>query len=400
MGQDRSLKKMRVCILAPYKVLPTIDGAARRVMDISTSLTNVGVSVVLLHAGTSKVLENGLQICSFSALENSSLTQRFLWSRALDAYLAFGNISLYHTLTRVIKRMNIDILQIEGPFSIFQTKLMSNLNGKLKIVYDAHNVERLATRFSSSVPWMWPFVNLIEKEATKCSNAVFCVSELDQERMFRTYFLPPSKTFIIPNGIYNSRFRLNSKQRIKRRLGLNSNTKIVFFHGSLGWKPNVEAAQTIIDSIAPRFRSENQNLLFLIAGPYPSERLLIKAKKMSNVKILGYVPNIEEYICAADFCIAPLKTGSGTKIKILEYLAAGKQVVATSKAVEGMNLSNGEEAWICKDTGEEFIQTIRNVSLSKHNQKMEEKAKEFADFFEWSKIAMKIRRIYESLLSS
>ena len=28
MGQDRSLKKMRVCILAPYKVLPTIDGAA------------------------------------------------------------------------------------------------------------------------------------------------------------------------------------------------------------------------------------------------------------------------------------------------------------------------------------------------------------------------------------
>lgn len=391
---------MRVCILAPYKVLPTIDGAARRVMEMSLSLTNVGVSVILLHAGKSKVLENGLQIYNFSALENFPLTRGFLWSRALDAYLALGNTSLYLTLTRVIRKMKIDILQIEGPLSIFQAKLMSILNDKLKVVYDAHNVESLATRFSSSIPSMWPFVTLLEKIATKNSNAVFCVSKLDQATMSRIYCLPPSKTFIIPNGIYTSRFRFDSKERIKRRLSVNADTKIVFFHGSLGWKPNLEAAQTIIESIAPKFKSEHQDLLFLIAGPYPSERLLGKAKQVSNVKVLGYVPNIEEYICAADLCIAPLKTGSGTKIKILEYFAAGKQVVATSKAVEGMNISDGEEAWICKNTGPEFIQTIKDVFLSLNNHKMEEKAKAFAELFEWSKLVVKIRRIYESLLTS
>jgi glycosyltransferase involved in cell wall biosynthesis len=369
-------------------------------MEMAISLTNVGVSVILLHAGTSKVLENGLQIFSFSALENSALTRGFLWSRALDAYLALGNSSLYHTLTRLIRKMNIDILQIEGPLSIFQAKLMHILNGKLKVVYDAHNVESLATRFSSSVPWMWPFVTLLEKEASKHSNAVFCVSELDKVRMCSSYFLPPSKIFIVPNGIYKSRFRLDSKERIKRRLGIHTDAKIVFFHGSLGWKPNLEAAQTIIESIAPRFRSGNQKLIFLIAGPYPSERLLAKAKQVSNVKVLGYVPNIEEYICAADLCIAPLNTGSGTKIKILEYFAAGKPVVATSKAIEGMNVRDGEEAWICKDTDEEFINTIRDVFSSHTRQKMGERAKEFAEFFEWSKIAPKIHKIYESLLTS
>jgi glycosyltransferase involved in cell wall biosynthesis len=295
--------------------------------------------------------------------------------------------------------MNIDLLQIEGPLSIFQAKLMNMLNRNLKVVYDAHNVEHYAIRFSSSIPLMWPFVTLLEKEATKHSNAVFCVSKLDQARMSRTYFISPSKTFIIPNGIDSSRFRVDSTERLKKRLGVPPQSKLVFFHGSLGWKPNLKAAQTIIESIAPRFQKDNQELQFLIAGPYPSKRLLAQAKQTSNVSVLGYVPNIEDYIGAADLCIVPLTSGSGTKLKILEYFAAGKPVVATRKAVEGMNIRAGEEAWICQDTGEAFIQRINTVVSSPTNHKMGETAKAFADLFEWSKIAIKIRRIYKTLLT-
>jgi glycosyltransferase involved in cell wall biosynthesis len=389
---------MKVCILAPYQVLPTIDGAARRVMEMSISLTNSGVSVVLLHAGASTVLSNGLQLCHFPALENSSLTRAFVWSRAFDAYFAFGNLALYQKLIKLLQQMKIDILQIEGPLSIGQAKLMSVLYDKLRVVYDAHNVESLATRFSSSVPWMWPFVTFLERIATKHANAIFCVSKLDQAKISHIHFLPPSKTFLVPNGVYTSRFQLNSKEQVTRRLGINPDTKIVFFHGSLGWKPNLEAAYFISESLAPQFRHDNQTVIFLIAGPYPSRRLLVNAKHEPNVKILGFVPNIEEYICAADLCIAPLTTGSGTKLKILEYFAAGKPVVATMKAVEGMNIRNGEEAWLCTDLDEEYLQTIRAVLNGRNNGKIGERARAFAQLFEWSTIAQKIRRIYESLL--
>ena len=227
---------------------------------MSVSLINRGVSVILLHAGASIVLSNGLQLYHFPALENSSLTRGFVWSRAFDAYCAFGNLLLYQKLIKLLKQMKIDILQIEGPLSISQAKLMSVLNDKLRVVYDAHNVESLATRFSSSVPWMWPFVTFLEREATKHANAIFCVSKLDQAKMSHIHFLPLSKTFIVPNGINTSRFQVDSKEHMKRRLGIKPDTKIVFFHGSLGWKPTLEAAYFISESLAPQCKRENQSV--------------------------------------------------------------------------------------------------------------------------------------------
>lgn len=390
---------MNVCILAPFRVLPAIDGASSRVMEISTGLCNAGVSVVLLHAGASKWSQDGLRIVGFTALENISI-RGFLWSRALDAYLSSVNFALYCTLMRVIKSMKIDILQIEGPWSIFAAQIVRAIGGGLPVVYDSHNVEALANRFSSSAPWMAPFVTLAEKEAAKRSDAVFCVSELDKARMCSLYRLPLSKIFVVPNGVHNSGYRAATGGQIRHRLGLGVDTKIVFFHGSLRWKPNFEAAETIVESLAPSFERDSQETVFLVAGPYPSKRLLTRANQRPNVRVLGYVPNIEEYICAADICIAPMKSGSGTKLKILEYLAAGKPVIATRMAVEGMGIRDGVEALVFDDAGEEFIRAIRDISPSQFSRRLGEKARAFAEPFEWSAITKKITGIYESLLTS
>jgi len=192
---------------------------------------------------------------------------------------------------------------------------------------------------------------------------------------------------------------MDSGNMIRTRLGISRNSKIVFFHGDLGWRPNAQAAQIIVESIAPSFQ-RSPEIMFLIAGSHPSQKILETARSSPNVRILGYVPDIEQYICAAEVCVAPMTTGSGTKLKILEYLAAGKPVVATQKAVEGLEVVNGIHGFVFDNVGEEFIRAIRAAMMPELSQKLGIRAKDFADHFDWSIIGEKIIEAYESLLDN
>ncbi len=367
-------------------------------MEISGGLADEGASVTLLHAGTSGLHRDNLQIVGFPALENLLLTKTFLWSRALDAYLALGNPALLNVLAHLIRKEKMNVVQIEGPWGIFAVELATAFRGRPLVVYDAHNVESLASRFSSGVRWMWPYVSFVEKEAVNRSDAVFCVSKLDKTRMCNLYGTQPSKIFIVPNAVRHSKYREASGSQIRKRLGLSVKTKIVFFHGSLRWRPNFEAAQTIIESISTHFEGDNREIVFLIAGSHPPKSLLNQVKQRTNVKVLGYVPDIEEYICAADVCIAPLKTGSGTKLKILEYLAAGKPVVATRKAVEGMDVRGGKEAIVLDAADGKFICAIEDALSVKGSDRLVDDTESLTKPPEWSTVATKIKGIYESLL--
>jgi glycosyltransferase involved in cell wall biosynthesis len=364
------------------------------------ALCEAGVSVTLLHAGSSGLVKDNLRVAGFAALENSPLMSRFRWSSALDTYLSTMDPALYRSLMRVLKRAEIDILQIEGPWSIFHSEVVRAFTDRIPLIYDAHNVESMSIRYSSSVPWMWPYATLLEKKAVERSSAVFCVSESDKTRMCDLYGVASAKITVVPNGVRKSRYQVNSGEQIRKRHRLDTGSTIILFHGALGWRANVEAAEAIIESIAPKLEKENPEMLFFIAGHQPPQKLLRQAERSRNVRILGFVPDIEEYICAANVCIAPLKAGSGTRIKILEYFAAGKPVVATRKAVLGMGIQHGREALLTDNTDEEFIGAIRAAAGPELSKNLGLKARAFAEQFDWSIIAKKVAMVYESILDA
>ena len=57
------------------------------------------------------------------------------------------------------------------------------------------------------------------------------------------------------------------------------------------------------------------------------------------------------YTRTADLCIAPIESGSGTRLKIIEYLAAERPVVSTPKGAEGLGLESGTHALIAERDG-------------------------------------------------
>jgi glycosyltransferase involved in cell wall biosynthesis len=153
----------------------------------------------------------------------------------------------------------------------------------------------------------------------------------------------------------------------------------------------LEAAQLIIDYIAPKVPEG----IFLLAGPYLPQPLIKKIKKINNVKYLGYLRNLESWIKSSRICIAPILRGGGTRLKILEYAAANKPIVATFKAVEGLEMINGIHGLFYKEVNKEFIEGIRRILNDDQLAKeLGKNAYLLAKKYDWKVIGERLYSIY------
>lgn len=116
------------------------------------------------------------------------------------------------------------------------------------------------------------------------------------------------------------------------------------FVGNLGYYPNHDAVSCLVRDILPGWRTRSRgDLRVLVAGAGASRSLRRLMARDDRVKHLGFVPDLTEVYRCADAAIVPLRTGGGTRIKILEALSWRVPVVATPEAVEGLDLSDGEQ---------------------------------------------------------
>jgi len=129
----------------------------------------------------------------------------------------------------------------------------------------------------------------------------------------------------------------------------------LLFVGNFKHPPNVEAAIRLITSIFPPVRSRFPGLVLYIVGDEPPHELRKLGNK--NVIITGRVPDVTHYLNNATVVVAPLRLGGGMRVKILESLAAGKAVIASPLAIEGLD-GLGEEQIILATTNEHFSEAV------------------------------------------
>ena len=94
--------------------------------------------------------------------------------------------------------------------------------------------------------------------------------------------------------------------------------------------------------------------LLVCGGPVPA------GAPHPGIVFVGRVPDIVPYVRRADICLAPIFTGSGTRLKILEYMAAGKPVVATPKGAEGLTGEVGVHFELAEPTA--FVSAVRRLA--------------------------------------
>lgn len=120
------------------------------------------------------------------------------------------------------------------------------------------------------------------------------------------------------------------------------------FNGSLTYSANYDAMQWFLVEVWPRIRAQAPKATLAITGSTEGVDLAGLALD-GSVTLLGYVEDVRIPVAGAAVAVAPIRQGGGTRLKILEAMALGTPVVATSKGAEGLDVADGEHLLLADD---------------------------------------------------
>lgn len=213
------------------------------------------------------------------------------------------------------------------------------------IVYDAHNVEGAIKRqLLGTTPIgrkLADEVERLERDLCQSSDLVLTCSHHDRCTLAQTYDLPFAKLRVCPNGVSARSIKPTTwmnRVAAKAYLHLGIRPVALFIGGH--YPPNIEAAEFIRDRLAPAC----PRVTFVILGD-AGGALLEQAPTNplpENLRIIGRVDEARkrQFLKAADVGINPMFSGSGTNVKMFDYMAAGLPVVTTSFGARGIEFAN------------------------------------------------------------
>ncbi len=192
------------------------------------------------------------------------------------------------------------------------------------------------------IPRLMDRAKRFELQAIRRAARTLATSEEDRRLILAECPEATEKVAVLPNCVDAARVQA---------LPDSPESRTVLFVGDFGYGPNREAAAFIGQTLAPHIPDAR----FRLVGANPPAEAVGR-----NVVATGRVPDLSEALREATVCIAPLSHGSGTRVKILTYLAAGRAVVATSKACEGLPLRDDVDVLI-RDDPEAFALATREL---------------------------------------
>jgi SAM-dependent methyltransferase/glycosyltransferase involved in cell wall biosynthesis len=129
----------------------------------------------------------------------------------------------------------------------------------------------------------------------------------------------------------------------------------LMFVGGFHHAPNIHALRLLLEDIMPRLRPSRPKLRLWVVGEAPPPELV--ARQDPGVTYMGAVQDLTPLMDRVRVAVAPLKFGAGAKGKVARAMAAGVPVVATSEAIEGMELTAGEHLLLA-DSADAFAQEV------------------------------------------
>jgi glycosyltransferase involved in cell wall biosynthesis len=170
----------------------------------------------------------------------------------------------------------------------------------------------------------------------------------EQEAMLVRAVAPPhTRLAVVPNGVDLEHNPLSSEQ-------LEPDTLI--YSGALTYQANFEAVDFFLREIFPIIHAGRPGVQLRITGGLAgaaTERL----PQFTGVTYTGYLSDIRPAIARSAVSIVPLRSGGGTRLKILESLALGTPVVSTPKGAEGLDLVPGRDLLVAEHPAE-FAQAV------------------------------------------
>ncbi len=274
---------------------------------------------------------------------NYRLLQRTFRGRTNTYFL-----QAYPSLLKVLKELKPDLVFYENleALSFFSSVVSRQLPTALQ-VYDVHNIDsdlwsQLALAQQNSV-FEGYAVNALKSERNlyKKVDAFCACSDANREKMLALNqgYLPG---FTIPNGVDTDAKPFDENP-------LKHNNQEILFCGSLDYFPNEEGLLWFYDNVFPLIKEAIPEVILTLVGESAKNGRNQKLYHDPSVHVEGRVADVQPFYYQAGPCIAPLLSGSGTRLKILEAMSFGNPVVSTSIGTEGLKAIIGKHLLVADD---------------------------------------------------
>jgi polysaccharide biosynthesis protein PslH len=402
---------MNVLLLSPWLPWPAYDGARIRILETLRFLSRRhSVTLVTSVRRIEEVEQTSALNCFCENIVTTVLSDgtgpvlsrlsKGLLSRRPLVQSFYYDVDVARHVRELTSRVAFDIIQVEFPFLTPYLKVVAP-DHRAKKILSMHNIESL--RFEREIQLsQWGkrrmvllgdhyFFRAWEKKALREFDGIITVSDL--ERTWVERHAPRATVQLVPNGVDTAYFSPAPP------VASNRNPYIVFT-GAMDYPPNVDAACWFCNEILPVLQRKIPSLGFMIVGRNPAPQILELGKR-NGVQVTGTVADIRSYVAGALALVVPLRSGGGTRLKILEALAMERPVISTCVGAEGLEITPGTDILIADDA-EQFVTHVESLVKSLEKAKNLGKAgrRLVEEKYDWRVCLSGLERLYGTLLGS
>ena len=350
------MRILQVCKKFPY---PVKDGEGVAVRALATGLREAGCTVDLLSFNTSKHRVSDLRsvrLPHYRSIASSDLDNDVVWWRAGLSVFRRGS---YH-----VSRFDCDEFRVQlrtmlqvGNYDavVLETSILAIYIPEIRrhsdaaVVLRAHNLEheiwaRIARRGAYPLrPAYHVFARRLkrfEREWIGQTDLLMPITARDG-REFQRGLGYKGPLHVVPVG-----YDLAARPASADGEALSELPFAISFIGSLDWAPNREGLMWFLKEVWPLLHAEFPELEFHIAGRKSPPA--ITNLKQAGVIVHGEVDDSQVFLRRFPMTVAPILSGSGTRVKILDAMALGRVVLTTQMGLEGIDATDREEVMICR----------------------------------------------------
>jgi polysaccharide biosynthesis protein PslH len=293
----------------------------------------------------------------------------------------------------IAKEKNINYIYCDHPYMALTA---ISLSKELKVPWymRSHNIE--SERFRSYGKRWWPVMHYFEKKIMQKANGLLFVTPEDKKWAVEKYGIHEKKGHVIPYGTTLNEIPQGhdeAKKKVASLLQIDENKHWLYFLGAMDFYPNENALSFILDEIIPRLNKRNISYQVLVAGKGLKEHQKRQIDATDNIKYVGFIPDLDDFLKANDVMLNSVLLGGGIKTKAVEALGYNKVVVSTFSGSAGL-LQNacGDNLYVSADNDwDTFTDNIIKAITAKPSI-----PHAFYDTYYWGNIAKNILTIFSN----
>jgi polysaccharide biosynthesis protein PslH len=346
---------LHVLVISARLPFPPRWGFATRVYHLARQLArrhHVTLVTYAAAADTENVerLRREFGVETVTREHPTRLQKRALQLRSLSSRVPYDSRATYtkqmqQLIDRVAAERRVDVVQLESTLlSLYR------LPPQALVIVDEHNVDYeyyARMRENERSPLRRAFYRIEELRFRRFEQRCWrdvdgCVMTSEREAEIVRAVAPDTPAIGVPNGVDVDYFRPTDD---------TVEPRTIVFNGTLDYRPNLDGAEFLVRQVLPRLRERYPDVRVVLVGR--GSQADLDSFRGPGVDVTGEVPDVRPYLASAAVVTVPIRTGSGTRLKVVEGLAMGKGMVSTALGSEGVDVRDGEHLLIA-DSAEDF----------------------------------------------